>query len=185
VSTPQCAGIKAFVVNLVIQRSSNEELFRSDKIFMNKINMVLVQIVKQARQRTRPTSPLYLACEHTQELPAACSACARPCRTRSGRMPGPRSSLTSSRLVRPTSRFAKTTWRYGLAAALLGTCTPLSNAPPTRPGLLRARTDPQASLRGGLRLLARRDDVRQGQEAQGVVQQRLLAHLPAVRVHHG
>jgi len=43
----QCAGIKAFVVNLVIQRSSSEELFRSDKIFMNKINMVLVQIVKQ------------------------------------------------------------------------------------------------------------------------------------------
>ena len=52
-TTSQCAGIKAFVVNLVIQRSSNEELFRSDKVFMNKINMVLVQIVKQARHPRR------------------------------------------------------------------------------------------------------------------------------------
>ena len=76
VSTPQCAGIKAFVVNLVIQRSSNEELFRSDKTFMNKLNMVLVQIVKQARrlaEARRTSAPLYLA-----STLAVYSACARP-----------------------------------------------------------------------------------------------------------
>ena len=52
------------MVNLVIQRSSNEELFRSDKTFMNKLNMVLVQIVKQARrlaEARRTSAPLYLA----------------------------------------------------------------------------------------------------------------------------
>lgn len=45
------------MVNLVIQRSSNEELFRSDKTFMNKLNMVLVQIVKQARRLADAAPP--------------------------------------------------------------------------------------------------------------------------------
>ena len=64
------------MVNLVIQRSSNAELFRSDKTFMNKLNMVLVQIVKQARrlaEARRTSAPLYLG-----STLAVYSACARP-----------------------------------------------------------------------------------------------------------
>lgn len=45
----QCAGIKSFIVNLVIQRSSTEEEYRGNKLFMSKLNVILVQIVKQAR----------------------------------------------------------------------------------------------------------------------------------------
>lgn len=40
-------GIKNFIVNLVIQKSSNEEVFRRERVFMTKLNVILVQIVKQ------------------------------------------------------------------------------------------------------------------------------------------
>ena len=43
----QCNGIKGFIVNLVIARSSTEEAYRNQKIFMSKLNVILVQIVKQ------------------------------------------------------------------------------------------------------------------------------------------
>ena len=43
----QCAGVKAFIVNLVIAKSSDEESYRSQKLFMSKLNVILVQIVKQ------------------------------------------------------------------------------------------------------------------------------------------
>ena len=43
----QCAGVKSFIVNLVIARSSNEETYRAQKLFMSKLNVILVQIVKQ------------------------------------------------------------------------------------------------------------------------------------------
>ena len=43
----QCAGIKSFIVNLVIARSSDEENYRQQKLFMSKLNVILVQIVKQ------------------------------------------------------------------------------------------------------------------------------------------
>ena len=43
----QCIGIKTFIVNLVIARSSNEETYRAQKLFMSKLNVILVQIVKQ------------------------------------------------------------------------------------------------------------------------------------------
>mmetsp|Transcript_46953 Transcript_46953/g.93552 ORF Transcript_46953/g.93552 Transcript_46953/m.93552 type:complete len:1107 (-) Transcript_46953:612-3932(-) len=43
----QCTGIKGFIVNLVIARSSTEESYRGQKIFMSKLNVILVQIVKQ------------------------------------------------------------------------------------------------------------------------------------------
>ena len=111
------------MVNLVIQRSSNEELFRSDKTFMNKLNMVLVQIVKQAR-RLAEACRTTLPCEHAGGV----LSLRPPCRSRSGRMPGPRSSLTSSRRARPTSRFAKTTWRCAPPARPWG---PASHPNPT------------------------------------------------------
>jgi len=44
----QQAGIKAFIVNLVIQKSSVDEAeYRASKVFMTKLNVILVQIVKQ------------------------------------------------------------------------------------------------------------------------------------------
>jgi exportin-1 len=43
----QCNGIKSFIVNLVIARSSNEDTYREQRLFTNKLNVILVQIVKQ------------------------------------------------------------------------------------------------------------------------------------------
>ena len=43
----QCNGIKSFIVNLVIARSSVEETYRAQRLFTNKLNVILVQIVKQ------------------------------------------------------------------------------------------------------------------------------------------
>ena len=43
----QQSGIKAFIVNLVIQKSSNPETFSANRVFMTKLNVILVQIVKQ------------------------------------------------------------------------------------------------------------------------------------------
>mmetsp|Transcript_27650 Transcript_27650/g.70461 ORF Transcript_27650/g.70461 Transcript_27650/m.70461 type:complete len:1107 (+) Transcript_27650:54-3374(+) len=51
----QCAGIKSFIVNLVIARSSDEESYRSQKLFMSKLNVILVQIVKQDWPHNWPT----------------------------------------------------------------------------------------------------------------------------------
>ena len=117
VSTPQCAGIKAFVVNLVIQRSSNEELFRSDKIFMNKINMVLVQIVKQARRRRkgrkrcRRVLSLRPPLPH-QEWPHA--------------WPSFISDIVAA--SKTNESLCENNMAVRVAAALLGTCTPLTPA---------------------------------------------------------
>mmetsp|Transcript_24882 Transcript_24882/g.80999 ORF Transcript_24882/g.80999 Transcript_24882/m.80999 type:complete len:1099 (+) Transcript_24882:98-3394(+) len=44
---PQQNGIKNFIVNLVIQKSSDEATFRAERVFMTKLNVILVQIVKQ------------------------------------------------------------------------------------------------------------------------------------------
>lgn len=43
----QRAGIKTYVVNLIIKLSSDPNLLRANKAFLTKLNMVLVQIVKQ------------------------------------------------------------------------------------------------------------------------------------------
>ena len=43
----QTAGIKGFIVNLVIAKSSDEAQYRGAKLFMSKLNVILVQIVKQ------------------------------------------------------------------------------------------------------------------------------------------
>jgi len=51
----QCAGIKSFIVNLVIQRSTTEEEYRGNKLFMSKLNVILVQIVKQEWPHNWPT----------------------------------------------------------------------------------------------------------------------------------
>ena len=162
------------MVNLVIQRSSNEELFRSDKTFMNKLNMVLVQIVKQARrlaEARRTSAPLYLA-----STLAVYSARRPPCRSRSGRMPGPRSSLTSSRRARPTSRFAKTTWRCAPPARLGARLPRQPNAPSPTP--TRRPLGPACFARAQiLKLLSEEVFVMRGlsQQMNGLIARRKLS----------
>uniref|UniRef100_A0A0R3TNP2 Importin N-terminal domain-containing protein n=1 Tax=Rodentolepis nana TaxID=102285 RepID=A0A0R3TNP2_RODNA len=43
---PQCEGIKKYIVGLIIQTSSNPELMDSEKTYLSKLNMILVEILK-------------------------------------------------------------------------------------------------------------------------------------------
>jgi len=43
----QCNGIKSFIVNLVIARSSNEETYRGQRLFTNKLNVIRHAVWKQ------------------------------------------------------------------------------------------------------------------------------------------
>jgi exportin-1 len=40
----QCDGIKNYIVNLIIKLSSDEATLRSEKLFLRKLNQVLVQV---------------------------------------------------------------------------------------------------------------------------------------------
>ncbi|CAF9904875.1 MAG: Karyopherin transporter [Heterodermia speciosa] len=51
----QCQGIRNFVVNFIIQSSSSEESLRSQRTFLNKLNLVLVSILKQEWPQNWPT----------------------------------------------------------------------------------------------------------------------------------
>jgi exportin-1 len=50
-------GIKNFIVNLVIHKSSSEEIFRRERVFMTKLNVILVQIVKQEWPVSKSPAP--------------------------------------------------------------------------------------------------------------------------------
>lgn len=43
---PQCEGIKKYIVGLIIQTSSNPELMESEKTYLSKLNMILVEVKK-------------------------------------------------------------------------------------------------------------------------------------------
>ncbi|KAI5297690.1 Karyopherin transporter, partial [Ascosphaera atra] len=51
----QCQGIRNFVVNCIIDHSKTEELLRSERPFLNKLNLVLVSILKQEWPHHWPT----------------------------------------------------------------------------------------------------------------------------------
>ncbi|CAF9910218.1 MAG: Karyopherin transporter [Alectoria fallacina] len=51
----QCLGIRNFVVNFIIQSSSNEESLKTERTFINKLNLVLVSILKQEWPHNWPT----------------------------------------------------------------------------------------------------------------------------------
>lgn len=51
----QCHGIRNFVVNFIIQQSSTEELLRKERALLNKLNLVLVSILKQEWPHNWPT----------------------------------------------------------------------------------------------------------------------------------
>ena len=44
----QRAGIRNFVSNLIIKLSSDEQLFRQEKVYLNKLNIALVQVCTQS-----------------------------------------------------------------------------------------------------------------------------------------
>ena len=49
------AGIRNFVVNFIIQSSSSEESLKTERTFLNKLNLVLVSILKQEWPHNWPT----------------------------------------------------------------------------------------------------------------------------------
>ncbi|KAI9734835.1 MAG: Karyopherin transporter [Cirrosporium novae-zelandiae] len=51
----QCQGIRNFVVSFIIQTSSDEATLKTQKAFLNKLNLVLVSILKQEWPTNWPT----------------------------------------------------------------------------------------------------------------------------------
>ncbi|KAI9711412.1 MAG: Exportin-1 [Candelaria pacifica] len=51
----QCQGIRNFVVNFIIQNSNTEETLRAQRPLLNKLNLVLVSILKQEWPHNWPT----------------------------------------------------------------------------------------------------------------------------------
>lgn len=51
----QCQGIRNFVVNCIIDHSSTDDTLRSERPFLNKLNLVLVSILKQEWPHNWPT----------------------------------------------------------------------------------------------------------------------------------
>ena len=50
----QREGIKTYISNLIIKLSTDDASFRRERTFLNKMNMILVQILKQARLTPAP-----------------------------------------------------------------------------------------------------------------------------------
>ncbi|ORY12240.1 CRM1 C terminal-domain-containing protein [Clohesyomyces aquaticus] len=51
----QCQGIRNFVVNFIIQLSNTEESLHADRTLLNKLNLVLVSVLKQEWPHNWPT----------------------------------------------------------------------------------------------------------------------------------
>nr|POE52105.1 exportin-1 [Quercus suber] len=51
----QCQGIRNFIVNFIIQSSSTEESLRKERALLNKLNLVLVSVLKQEWPHNWPT----------------------------------------------------------------------------------------------------------------------------------
>ncbi|KAF2204705.1 hypothetical protein GQ43DRAFT_128534 [Delitschia confertaspora ATCC 74209] len=51
----QCMGIRNFVVDFIIQLSNNEESLHADRTLLNKLNLVLVSVLKQEWPHNWPT----------------------------------------------------------------------------------------------------------------------------------
>ena len=52
----QCEGIKGFVVDLIVKLSSTDATLRAQKLYIDKLNLILVQVLKQVCSRS-PSSP--------------------------------------------------------------------------------------------------------------------------------
>ncbi|XP_076306082.1 LOW QUALITY PROTEIN: exportin-1-like [Tachypleus tridentatus] len=51
----QCEGIKKYIVGLVIKTSSDPDILEREKVYLNKLNMILVQILKREWPKNWPT----------------------------------------------------------------------------------------------------------------------------------
>ncbi|KAI1914616.1 Karyopherin transporter [Ophidiomyces ophidiicola] len=51
----QCQGIRNFIVNCIIEHSKTEDKLKSERAFLNKLNLVLVSILKQEWPHNWPT----------------------------------------------------------------------------------------------------------------------------------
>jgi len=51
----QCEGIKKYIVSLIIKTSSDAETMEREKVYLNKLNMILVQILKCEWPKKWPT----------------------------------------------------------------------------------------------------------------------------------
>ena len=52
---PQCEGIRKYIVSLIIKTSSDASLAESEKVYLGKLNMILVQILKYEWPQNWPT----------------------------------------------------------------------------------------------------------------------------------
>ncbi|GAB1601395.1 exportin-1-like [Argonauta hians] len=52
---PQCEGIKKYIVGLIIKTSSEQQLLEKEKVYLGKLNMILVQILKYEWPRNWPS----------------------------------------------------------------------------------------------------------------------------------
>jgi len=52
---PQCEGIKKYIVGLIIKTSSEAELLEKEKVYLGKLNMILVQILKYEWPKNWPS----------------------------------------------------------------------------------------------------------------------------------
>ena len=53
----QRAGIRNFVSNLIIKLSSDEQLFRQERVYLNKLNIALVQVSSSHRLQVTSAEP--------------------------------------------------------------------------------------------------------------------------------
>nr|AYG77763.1 exportin [Dugesia japonica] len=51
----QCEGIKKYIVGLIIKTSSNMQMLENEKVYLGKLNMILVQILKHEWPKNWPT----------------------------------------------------------------------------------------------------------------------------------
>ena len=52
---PQCEGVKKYIVCLIIKTSSDAELVEKEKVYVAKLNMILVQILKHEWPKNWPS----------------------------------------------------------------------------------------------------------------------------------
>lgn len=52
---PQCEGIKKYIVGLIIKTSSDAETLEKEKVYLGKLNMILVQILKYEWPKNWPS----------------------------------------------------------------------------------------------------------------------------------
>ena len=51
----QCEGMKSYIVSLIIKKSQDDQLLNKEKTYVNKLNLILVQILKQEWPHNWPT----------------------------------------------------------------------------------------------------------------------------------